>query len=328
MRLRPIVLSGILALAMAGCYQQATDSFETINSSGQSQPVAPTATVLFIDPNQGQDDPTPTQDVVVIVPATATDEPLFMPPTATDVPFVMPATATDAVSVFSQPEATPTVVVIVPQLPSSTPFPTPEVLLATSTPITVITPQAPVQLVIPTATPTLAGASAQTGTTVNTSGIFTPTALPEFVPPECVYVVRGGDNLFRIALNNGVSLADLLAVNGLSERSVIQPNQELRLPNCQATITTTTIDTTTTTGTTTTTDGGSSAPVPLQGTGTTVTTTGAAVASQAVHRVASGETLFSIARRYGVTIQAIVDTNQLTNPDRLSVGQELVIPPR
>ncbi len=302
----------MLTVALAGCYQQAPDNFEPVSSSGQGQPPAPTATVLLIDPNAGQD-PTPTQDMVV--PPTATDDaPLFMP-TATDMPSPVPTA--------SQPEATPTVLVIVPQLPTNTPFPTPEVLVATSTPIAIITPQAPMQLVLPSATPTLASADAQTS--VNTSGIVTPTALPEFVPPECVYVVRSGDNLFRIALNNNVSLADLLAINGLSERSIIQPNQELRLPNCQpdtasaaATLAATTSGTSTT--------GGASAPVPLAGTPDNTGTS--AVASQAVHRVAAGETLFAIARRYGVTIQAIVNANQLANPDRLSVGQELIIPTR
>ncbi len=46
-----------------------------------------------------------------------------------------------------------------------------------------------------------------------------------------------------------------------------------------------------------------------------------------VHVVASGESLQYIARLYGVRIADIVAANQLTNPDRLRIGQELLIPP-
>jgi LysM repeat protein len=44
------------------------------------------------------------------------------------------------------------------------------------------------------------------------------------------------------------------------------------------------------------------------------------------HQVAAGESLFSIARRYGVPAQRIRDVNGLTD-DRVRVGQVLVIPP-
>lgn len=45
-----------------------------------------------------------------------------------------------------------------------------------------------------------------------------------------------------------------------------------------------------------------------------------------VHVVQPGETLSVIAQRYGVTVAAIVSSNNLADPDRLSVGQELSIP--
>jgi LysM repeat protein len=43
--------------------------------------------------------------------------------------------------------------------------------------------------------------------------------------------------------------------------------------------------------------------------------------------VASGETLFGIARKYGVTVDAIRAANQLEG-DRVRIGQTLVIPPK
>ena len=45
-----------------------------------------------------------------------------------------------------------------------------------------------------------------------------------------------------------------------------------------------------------------------------------------VHVVAPGETLSSIAARYGVTVQAIQDANGIDNPSLIKAGQRLVIP--
>jgi len=47
-----------------------------------------------------------------------------------------------------------------------------------------------------------------------------------------------------------------------------------------------------------------------------------------VHVVQAGETLSAIAARYGVTTTALAEANQLQNPDRLAIGQRLVIPAR
>lgn len=44
------------------------------------------------------------------------------------------------------------------------------------------------------------------------------------------------------------------------------------------------------------------------------------------HVVRSGETLSVIARQYGVTIQAIVEANELADPNTLRLGQKLFIP--
>lgn len=45
-----------------------------------------------------------------------------------------------------------------------------------------------------------------------------------------------------------------------------------------------------------------------------------------VHRVARGETLQTIAGRYGTTVQELVFVNRIKNPNRLSVGTELTVP--
>ncbi len=44
------------------------------------------------------------------------------------------------------------------------------------------------------------------------------------------------------------------------------------------------------------------------------------------HKVGSGETLSLIASRYGVSMNAIADTNKIRNINRLKIGQDLIIP--
>lgn len=46
------------------------------------------------------------------------------------------------------------------------------------------------------------------------------------------------------------------------------------------------------------------------------------------HTIASGESLHTIARKYDVTTQAIVHANNMTSPDKIVVGQKIVIPGR
>jgi murein DD-endopeptidase MepM/ murein hydrolase activator NlpD len=45
-----------------------------------------------------------------------------------------------------------------------------------------------------------------------------------------------------------------------------------------------------------------------------------------VHVIASGESLYTIARLYNVTAQAIVSANGMASPDKIYVGQKIVIP--
>lgn len=58
------------------------------------------------------------------------------------------------------------------------------------------------------------------------------------------------------------------------------------------------------------------------------TTTTTEAAQRQIHEVQSGETLSVIAERYGVSVAAIVDLNQITDPDRIEAGVTLQIPVR
>ena len=44
-----------------------------------------------------------------------------------------------------------------------------------------------------------------------------------------------------------------------------------------------------------------------------------------IHTVKPGETIFKIAREHSSSPMKIIENNDLENPDRLSVGQELLI---
>jgi LysM repeat protein len=106
-----------------------------------------------------------------------------------------------------------------------------------------------------------------------------------------VVVVRQGDTLSEIALRHGVTVAQLMALNALSDPNRIYPGQRLRLAADSA--------------------------APLAPT---------AAATPIVHVVRAGEHLTGIAHRYGTTIATIVQANGIKNPSYLRVGQRLVIP--
>lgn len=107
--------------------------------------------------------------------------------------------------------------------------------------------------------------------------------------PQVTYTVQAGDNLSSIAAAYGITWQELARANNIQPPNyTIYRGQKLVIPGASAT------------------------PTP-----------GAAPRK---HVVVAGETLYSIAVQYGTTVQAIMQANQLTNPDILSVGQELVIP--
>ncbi len=69
-------------------------------------------------------------------------------------------------------------------------------------------------------------------------------------------------------------------------------------------------------------------PTPPQGAGapTVPVFQAQAAPGEQVYTVRSGDTLYSIARRFGVTVQTIQQRNNLANPNDIKVGQQLIIP--
>ncbi|HLH74310.1 MAG TPA: LysM peptidoglycan-binding domain-containing protein [Chloroflexota bacterium] len=60
----------------------------------------------------------------------------------------------------------------------------------------------------------------------------------------------------------------------------------------------------------------------------TIALTSTSTPAVVIYVVQSGDTVDSIARKFGVTIDAIARANQLSDPNQLSLGQRLRIPPK
>lgn len=288
-----IVTLLMMTLVLAGCYRQAEDSFQPATDGGGSQPVgiaSPTTETLLLATEVTPADELPgITEFAPTTNATALNQNAGGDATATLVILLLP---TDTPTLRPQPTATP-----------GQGLQTAPTTLSTATPPQLITPDQgiPAQVTLPTATATLNGA-----TTSGTGLQATPTdlALITGTGGDCTHTVASGENLYRISVLNEVGLQELLIANELTEQAIIQPGQILVIPGCIP--------------------GQVELPTSVPGAGSTPAT--ALPANTVLHTVASGDTLTTIARRYGISIQDIINANTLINPDRLDIGQELVIP--
>ena len=124
------------------------------------------------------------------------------------------------------------------------------------------------------------------------------------------YTVRAGDSLSAIAARNGTTVTALRQANNL-RNDVIQIGQELIVP------------------------GGASQPAPAMRANedapaaarrTAGTISGDASTTTVEHTLRSGETLGALAKRYGVSTDAIIEANNISDPRKIRAGQKLVIP--
>jgi len=111
---------------------------------------------------------------------------------------------------------------------------------------------------------------------------------PRSTTRKVAYKVKKGDTLWEIARAHGVSVSDLKEWNGIGRRNTIRIGQKLTIYS-----------------------GGGSSRAPARG--RTVT-----------HDVRSGETLWAIARKYDVSVDALKKWNRLRS-DTVYIGQSLKI---
>lgn len=141
--------------------------------------------------------------------------------------------------------------------------------------------------------------------------VATPTASPEPTstpeptvtpsPTAATHVVQVGETLSEIAGMHDTTVEAIVEANSLTDANAIREGQVLIIPSSATSIPT----------------AEATAP-PARTPSSTV--------GRRIHVVQAGETLSEIAHLYGVTVDAIVQTNGLDNPNAISVGQALVIP--
>lgn len=104
------------------------------------------------------------------------------------------------------------------------------------------------------------------------------------------HVVARGESISAIAKRNGVTVQDILKANNIAAKDAakIRPGKRLTIPAA----------------------------------------TGSAKGTVRSHTVSRGESLSTIAKRYGVTVQELLKANKLTSKqaDKIHAGQELTIP--
>jgi LysM repeat protein len=109
------------------------------------------------------------------------------------------------------------------------------------------------------------------------------------------YTVQAGDTLGKIALRYSTTVAELIRLNGLTNPDVLAIGQTLKVPG---------------------TSGAAPASTPKPATG----------GQSRTYTVQKGDTLLSIARRYGLTAKQLQTANNITDPDKIFPGQTLIIP--
>lgn len=136
------------------------------------------------------------------------------------------------------------------------------------------------------------------------------------------HVIRPGENLFRISLRYGVTISQIQAANPfITNPNVIYAGMVLQIPTGAPPPVTVTPPPTVTPG------GPTVTPVPPTAVPPTVpppptTTPG----GQTTYVVRSGDTLGRIAQRFGTTVFAIAQANNIVNPNLIFPGQVLTIP--
>lgn len=129
----------------------------------------------------------------------------------------------------------------------------------------------------------------QPGTEGETSSGTEGSEAPSAASGEpAVYVVKPGEYLTMIAARFNVSVEDLVAANGIENPNLVKPGTELIIPG--------------------------------------LTAADLEKAKQVIHVVKAGEGLYAIAQLYGVDVDAIIEANNITDPDLIRVGDELIIP--
>jgi LysM repeat protein len=123
--------------------------------------------------------------------------------------------------------------------------------------------------------------------------VIAPPPPPPPPKTETTYTVQRGDTLGAIAKKFGTTVNALASANNIANPSLIRVGQVLKIP------------------------GASAPPPPPQP---------PPPKSETTYTVQGGDTLFRIARKFGVSVDALVQANTIADPRRIKPGQVLKIP--
>ena len=101
------------------------------------------------------------------------------------------------------------------------------------------------------------------------------------------YIVQRGNTLSQIAQKFGTTVQEIVNLNGITNPNLIFPGEKLKITNA-----------------------------------TRITQTNG---NEQVYIVQRGDTLSGIARRFGVTVNYLVNRNGITNPDLIFQGQRIIV---
>jgi putative chitinase len=138
---------------------------------------------------------------------------------------------------------------------------------------------------------------------------------------QIIYTVRAGDFVARIAQQFNSSVEAIIIANQLNENGLIFVGQQLIIPLAQLPTATLTPSITPTGATAT---PAAMTVTPPAGTPRPPVTTGPTI----LYIVQPGDSLSSIAVRFGTTVQAIAQANNILNFNLVAAGQRLNIPSR
>ncbi|BCX49884.1 hypothetical protein HAHE_37920 [Haloferula helveola] len=122
----------------------------------------------------------------------------------------------------------------------------------------------------------------------------TPPETTRTEPAAPIHVIRSGESLSKIAKQHGTTTAVLAKLNGIKNPGMIREGQRLKLP----------------------------ADTSVASESSKVDTV------EGTHRVKSGETFYSIARTYGLSVDRLQESNPGVDYRSLRVGQELKLSAR
>jgi LysM repeat protein len=155
-----------------------------------------------------------------------------------------------------------------------------------------------------------------------TGGTASPAPAPAPAPQAGAggrYTIAKGDTISGIAGRFGVSTQSVLTANGLSWSSIIYPGQTIAIPG-------TMLAAENVSAVTPAPSAPAPAPAPAVPEPTTPVVSSPAPALNTSYLIKSGDTISSIAKKFGVSIQSILDANGLTWSSLIYSGRTLTIP--